>query len=292
MEPRTDGIWVSDYREKQTVKILTDHILACDYCIVTQDKDCYGCPYEFIKGDIKLACRVVDFVEFKDVTITDNHPLVPVDGKVITVLPEFWGQWRFKPVYVDRVPTCGYNCFMNRERPERDRVFELLQKRNILSHGFVSYLAKNYDTVNQHGTLEQCIIDSNVSLVVETYTSFSQIAFSEKIFRALQLPRPWLLYCSPHSIELLKTHGFDVLEDYVDIAYDKIDIHWNRLDAILDQMETFIDRQYTRRDYERFEQAATHNQQLLIQFARDWDIKLECVKLDIKHPEINWGEDD
>ena len=289
MEPHTDGIWISDDREKQTVKILTDHILACDYCIVTQDKDCYGCPYEFIKGDIKLACRVVDFVEFKDVTVTDNHPLVPVDGKVITVLPEFWGQWRFKPVYVDRVATYGYNCFMSRERPERDRVFELLQKRNILSHGFVSYLAKDYDTVNQHGTLEQCIIDSNVSLVVETYTSFSQIAFSEKIFRALQLPRPWLLYCSPHSIELLKTHGFDVLEDYVDTAYDKITNHWQRMDAILEQLKTFIDKQYTRRDYERFEQAATRNQQLLVQFARDWPITLEGTKLEISTPDIDWS---
>ena len=292
MKTHTDGIWVSDSREKQTVKALTEHIVSCGYSAVTQNADNFNYPYEFAKGDIKLSCRLVDFVEFTDITVTDNHPLVPVDGKVITVLPEFWGQWHFKPVFVDRVATHGYNCFMSRERPERDRVFELLQNRNILSHAFVSCLASSYDTVHRQDTLEQCIIDSNVSLVVETYTSFSQIVFSEKIFRALQLPRPWLIYCSPNSIALLKNYGFDMLEDYVDIAYDKMDIHWNRLDVILDQMETFIDRQYTRRDYERFEQAATHNQQLLIQFARDWPIKLDCVKLDIKHPELDWGEDD
>ena len=97
-----------------------------------------------------------------------------------------------------------------------------------------------------------------------------------------------MLYCSPYSIELLKTNGFDVLEDYVDIDYDKIDIHWNRMDAILDQLETFIDKQYTRRDYERFEQAATHNQQLLAQFAMDWPIRLECVKLYIRTPNTDW----
>jgi hypothetical protein len=97
-----------------------------------------------------------------------------------------------------------------------------------------------------------------------------------------------LLYCSPYSIELLKTHGFDVLEDYVDIGYDKIDIHWSRMDAILDQLETFVDKQYTRRDYERFEQAATHNQQLLAQFAMDWPIRLECVKLYIRTPNTDW----
>ena len=114
---------------------------------------------------------------------------------------------------------------MSRERGDRDRIFKLLKERNVLTEGFTTYLAKGYDTVNNHGTVEQCIIDSKVSLVVETYTLDTQIVFSEKIFTALQLPRPWLLYCSPYSIELLKTHGFDVLEDYVDIAYDKTNVN-------------------------------------------------------------------
>ena len=291
METHTDKIWISEHREIQIVKELTDYIVACGYSAKTPNNNCFGYPYEFIKEDVKLSCRLVDFVEFTDITITDNHPLIPVKGKVITVLPEFWGQWRFEPEYDCRPATYGYNCFMARERPERGRIFELLKKRDILTKGLVSYHAQGYDTVNPHGPLEQCIIDTNVSLVVETYTTFSQIAFSEKIFRALQLPRPWLLYCSPYSIKLLKTHGFDVLEDYVDISYDKIDIHWNRMDAILDQMETFINRNYTRRDYERFEQAATHNQQLLVQFAMDWPIRLECVKLYIRTPNMDWDED-
>jgi len=162
------------------------------------------------------------------------------------------------------------------------------KKRKILTHGFVSYNTQGYNTVDSHGTLEQCTIDSNISVVMETYTLDTKIVFSEKIFRALQLPRPWLLYCSPYSIELLKTHGFDVLEDYVDIAYDTITNHWKRMDAILDQLKTFINRQYTRRDYERFEQAATHNQQLLAQFAMDWPIRLECVKLYIRTPNTDW----
>ena len=93
---------------------------------------------------------------------------------------------------------------MSRERGDRDRIFKLLKERNVLTEGFTTYLAKGYDTVNNHGTVEQCIIDSKVSLVVETYTLDTQIVFSEKIFTALQLPRPWLLYCSPYSIELLK----------------------------------------------------------------------------------------
>ena len=288
MKPRTGVIWISTEREIQTVKQLTEHIIDCGYLVVTQNTDNFGYPYEFAKGNTKLSCRLVDTVEFADITVTDNHSLVPVTGKVHSVLPEFWGQWRFNPVYIDRNATIGYNCFMNRERGDRDRMFKRLQKRKILTHGFVSYLAQGYNTVDSHGTLEQCTIDSNISVVMETYTLDTKIVFSEKIFRALQLPRPWLLYCSPHSIELLKTHGFDVLEDYVDIAYDTITNHWKRMDAILDQLKTFINCQYTRRDYERFEQAATHNQQLLAQFAMDWPIRLECVKLYIRTPEIDY----
>jgi hypothetical protein len=131
--------------------------------------------------------------------------------------------------------------------------------------------------VELHGTLEQCIVDSNVSIILETYTSDSHIVFSEKIFRALQLPRPWLLYCSPGSVKLLKDHGFDVLDDYVDIEYDIIEEHGNRLHKILDQLETFIARKYTDKDYARFNQAAIHNQTLLLNFEKTWPAKFDSI---------------
>ena len=274
MKTHTDGIWISAEREKQTVKELTEHILSCGYSVVTQNEENYGYPYEFVKGDTKLNCRVVDNVNYTDITVTDNHSTVPVAGVVHSILPEFWGQWRFDPKYINRPATYGYNCFMGRIRPERDRVFDILKKQKILEYGLVSYFENNiYDTVNSHGTLEQCIIDSNVSLVLETYTLDTNIVFSEKIFRALQLPRP----C------------FDVLAEYVDHEYDAITNHWQRMDMIIEQLKTFINKQYTRRDYERFEQAATHNQTLLNQFARDWSITLDGVKLEISTPEMDWS---
>ena len=277
MELYSDKIWISDPRERQTVKTLADHIQACGYTIAKQDDNNFGYPYVFTKDNKTLACRLVDLVEDADIVITDNHPLQPTTGKRISVLPEFWGQWHFKPEYEDRDSSISYNCFMNRERGDRDRVFALLKQRNILDKGLVSYLDRDYDTVNRHGTLEQCIIDTNVSLILETYTRDEAIVFSEKIFRAIQLPRPWLLYCSPFSIELLRSHGFDVLDDMVDTTYDTEKNHWMRLDIILDQLETFIDRQYTRSDYERFKQAATHNQQLLASLLHSWPEKLKTV---------------
>jgi hypothetical protein len=278
MQTHTDKIWISEPREIQTVKTLTDHVQACGYTPTVQDSNQnFGFPYVFAKDGKALACRLVDLVEDTDIVITDNHPLRPTTGKRISVLPEFWGQWHFEPEYEDRDSSISYNCFMNRERGDRDRVFALLKQRNILDKGLVSYLALDYDTVNSHGTLEQCIIDTNVSLILETYTRDEAIVFSEKIFRAIQLPRPWLLYCSPFSIELLRSHGFDVLDDMVDNTYDTEKNHWMRLDIILDQLETFIDRQYTPKDYQRFKQAAKHNQQLLASLLQGWPEKLKTV---------------
>lgn len=283
METYTDKIWISEPRERQTVKTLVEHVQACGYTPTVHDSNNYGFPYTFAKDDKSLACRLVDLADDADIVVTDNHYLQPINGKVISVLPEFWGQWHFEPEYEDRESSISYNCFMNRERGDRDRVFTLLKQRNILDKGLVSYLARDYDTVNQHGTLEQCIIDTNISLILETYTRDNTIVFSEKIFRAIQLPRPWLLYCSPYSIELLRSHGFDMLDDMVNADYDTEKNHWMRLDLILDQLETFIDRKYTPKDYERFKQAAKHNQQLLASLLYGWPEKLKTVMSCLTH---------
>ena len=278
METHTDGIWISESKEIETVRQLTEHIADCGYTADIADSDNFGYPKTFSKGSITLASRLVDCVEDADIMVTDNYPLVPVKGTLISALPEFWSQWRFEPKFVDRPATIGYNCFMARERGDRDRVLDILKQRNLLSSGLVSYLARGYDTVNNHGTLEQCIIDTNVSLILETYIRDDTVVFSEKLFRALQMPRPWLLYCSIRSIELLKQFGFDVLDDVVDISYDTIEIDWDRLDALIDQLETFIHRQYTNTEYERFKQAAKHNQDLLEQYEKSWPLKFSEIK--------------
>ena len=104
------------------------------------------------------------------------------------------------------------------------------------------------------------------------------VVFSEKLFRALQLPRPWMLFCSPQSVKLLKSYGFDVLDDYVDHGYDEEFHKGNRMNMLLDQLETFADRVYTRRDYERFEVAAATNKQRLDGCAENWPQKFAAVK--------------
>lgn len=242
--------------------------------------------------------------------ITDNIPLTDIGNRLITVLPEFWHIWHFDPVFVDCAPTKNYNCFMNRISGDRSIVFYELIRRGILDQGIVSYNCfhpgdqedrslVNYDSQYQEAeleryknyheqgrnlipyntitdTLEQSIIDSKISLVLETYTSDSHIVFSEKLFRVLQMPRPWLLYCSPHSLYHLRQAGFDLLDDYVDHGYDSVPAHFERLNIILDQLEQ--SRNYTDTDYARFHQAADHNRNLLLKFEHAWPERLQSVK--------------
>jgi len=73
---------------------------------------------------------------------------------------------------------------------------------------------------NHELTVEQVHVHSWLNLVVETYAGNSTIAFSEKIFRALVTPAPWMLYGAKNAIDHLRSIGFDVLDDVVCHDYD------------------------------------------------------------------------
>ena len=229
--------------------------------------------------------------------VTDNIPTRTVGGTLLSLYPEYWHVYYYQPIYQNRPASYGYNCFMNRVSEDRAQTFQQLKCRNILSKGLVSFnnlrpgnsLSTQQDLLdygnpynNLNNSLEQSIIDSNISLVLETYVSDDHITFSEKIFRALQLPRPWLLYCSPLSVKYLRYYGFDVLDDYVDHSYDLELVRDNRLLLILDQLEQFVNKQYSQHDYDRFEQAAQHNLIQLQKFAQIWPEKLTTVLKQIK----------
>lgn len=312
VQTHTDGIWISLPREQALVHEFAELIQAQGWKTQCQDLNNYGHPYVYQRGDQKLHCRFVDSV-FMDpeawndnsIVVTDNIPLR--NKSVIGVTPEFWHIWRFDPVYEDRPATWAYNCFMNRPRGDRSVVFYELVRRNLLDKGLVSFNvnAEDYEQQfvnvglgrytpqheagrelipynNLNGTLEQCIIDSRVSLIMETYVSDSHLVFSEKLFRCLQMPRPWLLYSSHSAVATLREHGFDVLDDYVNHGYDAMPLGHHRLGQLVRQLETFVDRVYDTADYERFQQAAQHNRHRLDELTRAWPDKLAQVQQQVR----------
>lgn len=312
-----DGIWISAQRELDLVRECDQALRNQGWQPLSVTEKNYGYPYMYARDHQTLHCRFVDSVfleqsdalEHCDVIITDNVAIKPVAGQVLLPLPEFWSIWQFDPEYVDREPTAVYNCFMHRGRGDRNMFFYELIRRNLLQQGLVSYNCSiddyekiyqsidrqdyanehelgraliPYNTVEAQGTLEQCIIDSRISLIIETYTSDSHIVFSEKIFRALQLPRPWLMYCSPGAVACLRSYGFDVMDDVVDHSYDNIAIHGRRMTAVLDQLHAFANRNYSPADYERFAQACDHNQQLIKSWQQTWPARFDQLLQEIQ----------
>jgi hypothetical protein len=122
---------------------------------------------------------------------------------------------------------------------------------------------------NHDFTHEQALWASRLNIVVETYSGDDVIAFSEKTFTALCVPRPWVLFGGRGSVARLRRLGFDVLDDLVDHSYDhltKIQDKYPRfVDCSVQSMMTDIDQNRS-----RLESASQHNQNLLHKWRDVW----------------------
>ena len=109
---------------------------------------------------------------------------------------------------------------------------------------------------------EQALWASRLNIVLETYSGDDVIAFSEKTFQTLCVPRPWVIFGGRGCIARLRRLGFDVLDDLVDHSYD-------HLTKIQDKYPVFVDCSVQsmmtdiKQNRSRLESAARHNQNLL-----------------------------
>lgn len=248
-----------------------------------------------ITTDIKRDYYVTDAV------ISSN------DWETIELGPEVFGVYHNKFEYVNSKPTKLFNCFINRGCAFRQSWMYQFVRRNLLEHGHVSYwcedrfgkstpasyfeqlLVGNEIFQSEHeqlqgkipyksftNSLEHAILDSERTVILETFFD-NPVAnvFTEKIWRSIQLPRPWLLLNSVGAVARLRDWGFDVFDDYVDHSYDQEPQNFKRQTMILDQLLTPID--YTDSVLEDFERRAQHNQQLLQGLQSAWPNKFEQV---------------
>jgi hypothetical protein len=240
--------------------------------------------------------------------VTDTVFLYSPQAEIIPLQPELWGHLFYlkSPIKSKHVPTKKLNCLMNRLSGERLMLFFELAKHGLIDNNHISFNCLNavrdpsvqarqqafdemYHAVSwseyqlefeyyqpkmpillEVDSPDFVALDSEVTIVSETYVSDSTIAFSEKIFRAIQMPRPWLLNCSPGSVALLRDNGFDVLDDVVNHnAYDHL--YNGRIEAMLGELDNIIF------DAERCERAALHNYNRLHELNRLWPEKLKQV---------------
>lgn len=83
--------------------------------------------------------------------------------------------------------------------------------------------AKSIMPVRNHPySIEEADHKTWMNVVMETYIGENVIALSEKIFRALSTPVPWVCLCGRGTMDYLESLGFDTMSDVVDHAYN----HW------------------------------------------------------------------
>lgn len=236
---------------------------------------------------------------------TDNQFRVPVN--YINLAPEFWHIYRCPDIEDNIYPNKHFNVMMNRISGERLMLLYKLHEAGLFAKGYIGFNCLYHDRdpdtdrrqqhfVNMHKECgwhqwdnthrellpeipllldmdpDTAAMRSDITLVVESYVSDSVIAFSEKIFRALQTPRPWILFCSPDSVAVLRDAGFDVMDDVVDHSYDEIEDAEQRLDAIVQELKKlkyfFLPR---------YKQAVETNQAVLDKLKHQWSYKLQSI---------------
>jgi len=117
-----------------------------------------------------------------------------------------------------------------------------------------------------------------INMVIETYSSDTVIALSEKTFRALVTPVPWMLYSGRYTVTYLESLGFDCLSDVINHGYDRI-TELNTMDYGDKLVDWWWQASETAKDLhqldfaeleQRCARAAKHNQEKLAQMRQRW----------------------
>lgn len=174
---------------------------------------------------------------------------------------------------ISRIPGLTHLTLQDAFEKQFQEYFEIFQPEHDAIKAQVPY--KNFVC---DGDLTQVILDSRFSVVLETYFDNNKVVtFSEKIFRALQLPQPWLLFSSQHAVKYIKDMGFDVLDNLVDHDYyDNAETAIERQSKILDLAQNYVNQTF---DHDRCAKAAQHNQDILREFSLTWQKDFEEIVL-------------
>jgi len=222
--------------------------------------------------------------------------------------------------YIDRAPTRTFNCFMAAPSSTRQCWLYTLYRYELLENGNVSYrIADRQDSTldgnldaklkifdrlkndginemfskehqqlrtqvpikNFNSSLEQAIIDSKVSVVVETeYNDPNQMFFTEKTFRALLMPRPYIIFTSGHktgAISYLKSLGFETHDDLIDHSYDQEPDPGARIGMIVHQLLDLECLMYDPELMQILHQRAQKNMDLIKKFRSGIALKVQLA---------------
>ena len=131
---------------------------------------------------------------------------------------------------------------------------------------------------NHEYSVEQSHVRAWLNMVIETYSSDSCIALSEKTFRALVTPVPFMVYAGRYTTARLTQMGFDLMSDLVkhrtDFNLEKQTGEFGdrMVDFVRDAHESVeaMKQLPFEQVQQRCQAAADHNQQLLAKMKQAW----------------------
>jgi hypothetical protein len=244
------------------------------------------------------------------VVITDNRIYSPTNYQVFELPASFFGIYYYQPANLSFNPEKNINLSVNRLDPIRQLILLELVKHSPVDNMFDNLninfncfmhnsgldsasLLRNFQTVAEingidhdvyyqqlkgsvpikthNMTVEQSIVASWANMVVETYSGRDIVAISEKIFRHLVTPCVWILYAGVHTVNFLKSQGFDVLEDVVNHNYQcsEQSRHIQFVSASLQLCQRLKNIPVDKLTV-RVQAAARHNQQHLFKMRQQW----------------------
>lgn len=137
----------------------------------------------------------------------------------------------------------------------------------------LTQLSSRMPLCNYTETHDEIYTRSWLNIAVETYSSDYVVSISEKIFRCLVTPAPWIVFAGCHTVAYLESLGFDTLSDIVDHRYDCLREAQHKL-ANFGQVaaDTIVHLKW--QDFHklktRCQAAANHNAELLEKLRAQW----------------------
>ena len=220
-----------------------------------------------------------------------NFSVNRLDTKRMLTFLELWNRCMHMAltdgITVDTLDYINFNCWTwSGDNATTDGLKEsFVQQWNQLEDHYKEVYQHVFDDLlpripfrNHSLTHEQSHISAWVNVIMETYSSDTTIALSEKTFRALCLPVPWIFYAGKHTVAYLHSLGFDVMHDIIEHKYDGM--IENKTAAYGDKMVDFIFEgadAVTAMKSQDFTQirlrcirAANHNRELLQKMQQQW----------------------
>lgn len=255
------------YLFDRDTQVITDNFLNCPsvYQLRPMPKSFYGI-YSYTPDNLT-------WTPDRDYTFAINRQ----DFKRMRVLLELYQTLGFDSGYV------SFNCQIGGERVAPAETRRQAFINEAAQHSSNQYEKNAFDSLaeimpikNHDLEHDQSYMHSWLSVIVETYSSDNVISMSEKIFRCLVTPVPWVAYAGRYTVAKLRELGFDVLDDIVDHSYDRLLEAQHKMPNFVGSAKNTITKLKTQ-DWAGLQSrclaAATHNQSVLADLALSWPVE-------------------